>query len=485
MWGFEAMLKRTKFLFLFITAMLLTLSIAPPLQASEGGKAYTLAATAHPAAIFCLVVFILSYIAVLLEEYTHMRKSKPVMLGAGLIWVMIGMIAPSYGVDHDTLHSAILHGLEEYASLLLFLLAAMTYISALEERNVFAVLKNKLVQAGLNFRQLFWATGILAFFLSPVADNLTTALVLGAVVMAVGVGNPRFVALACVNIVCAANAGGAFSPFGDITTLMVWQSGQVDFFEFFALFLPSVVCFLIPAVVMSFFISTDKPESLKEDIFLKHGAWIIIAFGAFTIFMAVGFEQTLGLPPFVGMMFGLSLLMITAYVIRHLWVKNPEDKDFDILENVAAAEWDTLLFFFGVIFSVGGLGYLGYLETMSMALYEGWGASATNVALGFASAVIDNIPVMFAVLSMEPAMDHFQWLLITLTTGIGGSMLSIGSAAGVALMGVARGQYTFVSHLKWAPVIILGYFAAIGTHFLVNGHMMDVPLSGVVAASAH
>ncbi|MCB9981566.1 MAG: sodium:proton antiporter NhaD [Rhodospirillales bacterium] len=457
--------------------MILALTLAPPLWASQDSSSpSSLSAVTHPAALLCLVVFILSYIAVLMEEYTHMRKSKPVMLGAGLIWVIIGVIAPSYGVDHDTLHSAIFHGLEEYASLLLFLLAAMTYISALEERNVFAVLKCKLVQAGFNYRQLFWATGIMAFFLSPVADNLTTALVLGAVVMAVGNGNPRFVALACINIVCAANAGGAFSPFGDITTLMVWQSGHLGFFEFFDLFLPSFVCFVVPAFIMAFFVTKDFPEALTEDVHLKHGARAIIGLGIFTIFMAVGFEQTLGLPPFVGMMFGLSFLMIAAYVIRHIWVKDEDDKDFDILENVAAAEWDTLLFFFGVIFSVGGLTFLGYMELASTTMYDGFGASITNVTLGISSAVIDNIPVMFAVLSMNPDMDHFQWLLITLTTGVGGSLLSIGSAAGVALMGVARGHYTFMSHLRWAPVILLGYAGAIGVHFLINAHLMGVSI---------
>ena len=153
-------------------------------------------------------------------------------------------MAPSYNIDHHTLRGAVFHGLEEYGSLLLFLLAAMTYIAALQERNVFATLRGKLVSLGLNMRQIFWATGIFAFFLSPIADNLTTALVMGAVIMAVGANDPKFVAISCLNIVNAANAGGAFSPFGDITTLMVWQAGHVDFFDFFPLFVPSLVCFL-------------------------------------------------------------------------------------------------------------------------------------------------------------------------------------------------------------------------------------------------
>jgi Na+/H+ antiporter NhaD/arsenite permease-like protein len=182
--------------------------------------------------------------------------------------------------------------------------------------------------------------------------------------------------------------------------------------------------------------------------------------------LAISFEQFLGLPAFLGMMMGLSFLMMVAYFIR---TGNPKDEKFDVMELVASAEWDTLLFFFGVIFSIGGLSLLGYMELASHTMYEGWGAGATNISLGIISAVLDNIPVMFAVLTMNPAMDNFQWMLITLTTGVGGSLLSIGSAAGVALMGTARGHYTFLGHLKWTPVLVLGYVAAIGAHFILNG----------------
>lgn len=455
--------------------MLLSIMAIPALAATDKHGASEIDRTgmlSDPWAIAALVVFVLSYIAVLFEEKTHLRKSKPVMLGAGLVWVFIGIMAPNYGIDHYTLRGAVFHGLEEYGSLLLFLLAAMTYIAALQERNVFAVLRTKLVTAGLNMRQIFWVTGIVAFFLSPIADNLTTALVMGAVVMAVGANNPKFIGVACINIVNAANAGGAFSPFGDITTLMVWQAGHVEFFDFFPLFFPSLVCFLIPAFIMNFFVPSDKPPALKEEIKLKQGAKTIIALGFLTISMAISFEQVLGLPPFLGMMTGMSILMIFSYFVRRTG-KQP-DPDFDILEEVKNAEWDTLLFFFGVIFSVGGLTFLGYLELVSTTMYDGYGASITNIVMGFASALIDNIPVMFAILSMNPDLDQFQWLLVTLTCGVGGTMLSIGSAAGVALMGVAKGQYTFFGHLKWTPVIMIGYAAAIAMHFWINGDLVGV-----------
>ncbi len=466
---------------LFPLFALLAVFAVPAIAATGAKEVSHPSMVDNPWAIGALAVFFLSYLAVLFEEQTHLRKSKPVMLGAGLIWVFIAIIAPDYDVDHDTMRTAIYHGLDEYASLLLFLLAAMTYIAALEERQVFATLRGKLVAAGFNMRQLFWVTGVFAFFLSPIADNLTTALVLGAVVMAVGAHDPKFIVVACINIVNAANAGGAFSPFGDITTLMVWQAGHVEFFDFFPLFLPSLAAFLVPAVIMSFFVPKTKPEALKEDIKMKRGAKLIIFLGLATIATAISFEQLLGLPPFLGMMTGMSVLMISAWFIRK--TDHNEDEDFDILALVANAEWDTLLFFFGVIFSVGGLTFLGYLELVSTTMYDGFGASFTNISMGFASAIIDNIPVMFAILSMNPDLDQFQWLLVTLTCGIGGSMLSIGSAAGVALMGVARGKYTFFGHLKWAPVIFLGYAVAIAVHFYVNEDLVGV-MGEVDAASA-
>jgi Na+/H+ antiporter NhaD/arsenite permease-like protein len=435
--------------------------------ASEAGEKFLVPdPTEVPAAYVCLLIFLLSYFFVMTEEKTHLRKSKPVMLGAGILWALVAWLAPGYGFSSEQVHNALMHNLEEYAGLLLFLLAAMTFISALQAGNVFEALRAWLVGQGFSYRALFWITGFIAFFLSPIADNMTTALVMGTVIMAVGAGNPQFIALAFINVVVAANAGGAFSPFGDITTLMVWVAGRAEFFEFFALFIPSLVNFLIPATIMTFFLPKGQPEKLEETVRMKRGAPIAILLFVITIAMAISFEQVLHLPAFMGMMTGLSLLMFFAYYHRR--TRGPEEEEFDIFRHVAAAEWDTLLFFFGVIFSVGALAFIGWLEVASDVMYGSWGASAANITLGAVSAIIDNIPVMFAILTMGPEMSHFQWLLITLTCGVGGSLLSIGSAAGVALMGVSKGKYTFMTHIKWAPVIAVGYFASIAVHFLVN-----------------
>ena len=417
-----------------------------------------------------LIIFVLAYALVMVEEFSHLRKSKPVIISAALIWGIIAFYLSSQPGSHsENLEQALEHNILEFAELFLFLLVAMTYINSLQERNVFDFIRYKLISKGFNFRQLFLLTGVITFFLSPIADNLTTALVMCSVLLACGKGNNKFLAIGCINIVVAANAGGAFSPFGDITTLMVWQAGIVDFFTFFNLFIPSVVNYVIPATIMYFFVPNEIPNVSSDKITIKRGGRVIIFLGLFTIFSAVNFHNILHLPPMLGMMFGFGLLGLYSFYLKITFNPEYEERKFDFLRKVSKAEWDTLLFFFGVILSVGGLGFIGYLTLVSEYLYVGLGATYANFLVGILSAIVDNIPVMFAVITMNPAMPTEQWLLVTLTTGVGGSLLSIGSAAGVALMGQARGYYTFFGHLKWAPVIFLGYIASIYVHLLLTG----------------
>lgn len=435
-----------------------------------------------------LALFALAYLLVMSEEFTHMRKSKPVMLAAGLIWGLIAWAYATLDLPKQALHDAFQQNLVEYAELLLFLLAAMTYVNAMDERQVFQALRAWLVRRGYSYRALFWITGFIAFLLSPLIDNLTTALVMCAVILAVGKDSPRFVALACINVVVAANAGGAFSPFGDITTLMVWQKGILGFWTFFALVIPSLVNFVTPAALMHFAVPDFSPPPSKDVVKMRRGAKSIIALFFVTIFLAVSFHNFLHLPPMLGMMTGLSLLKFFGYYLRKthrpaVLGDNPsygtigditpvgEDRPYEIFHQVARVEWDTLLFFYGVVMCVGGLGFMGYLALLSQAMYVDLGPTTANILVGILSAVVDNIPVMFAVLSMNPDMPSGQWLLVTLTAGVGGSLLSIGSAAGVALMGQARGMYTFFSHLKWTPAIALGYGASIWVHWWINAEL--------------
>ncbi|WP_372741974.1 sodium:proton antiporter NhaD [Neptunomonas sp.] len=441
-----------------------------------------------------LLIFVIGYLFVLTEEFTRLRKSKPIIVAAGLIWLVVGIGYALHG-DTETAGIAVRHNILEYAELFLFLLAAMTFINMMEERNVFAALRSWLVRKDFSILQIYWITGTLAFFISPLADNLSTALLMGAVVLAVGNNYLKFVTVGCINIVVAANAGGAFSPFGDITTLMVWQKGMVQFEEFFLLFLPALVNWLVPALIMSRVVEKAPPARHQEhQKQMKRGGVTIILLFLMTIATSVMAHSILNLPPVLGMMTGLGVLKLYGYYlsqheaaiidhghIHHHHKDNIQDmrdirgdhtdvvRRFDIFKVVERASWDTLMFFYGVVLCVGGLSTLGYLALLSDTLYGSLGTTWTNSLIGVISAVIDNIPVMFAVLTMNPVMNTNEWLLVTLTAGVGGSLLSIGSAAGIALMGQAQGTYTFMSHLKWSWAIALGYVLSILTHLWING----------------
>lgn len=446
--------------------------------------------TDHWAGYACVLIFVIAYVVVISEEFTHLRKSKPVILAAGLIWLLIA-IAYKGTPAAESVAPALRHNLMEYAELFLFLISAMTYINALDERRVFEALRSWLVRKGFGYRKLFWVTGWLAFFISSWADNLTTALLMCAVLLAVGEGNTRFVGLGCINIVVAANAGGAFSPFGDITTLMVWQKGimtpqgLVDFWTFFLLFIPAMINYAVPGFIMYFAVPAGKPAAGGEFVAMKRGAKRIMFLFAATLATAVSFHNFFHLPPMLGMMTGLAYLQFFGYYLKKTHPKLVENGDtrpdngqvgdvvpFDIFRNIARAEWDTLFFFYGVVLCVGALGFIGYLAMVSELFYGDLGPTVANILIGFLSSIIDNIPIMFAVLNMNPDMSMGQWLLVTLTAGVGGSLLSIGSAAGVALMGQARGQYTFFLHLRWTWAVALGYGASIAAHLLINQQVL-------------
>jgi Na+/H+ antiporter NhaD/arsenite permease-like protein len=272
---------------------------------------------------------------------------------------------------------------------------------------------------------------------------------------------------------------------------MVWQKGVVPFWSFFDLFIPSAVNFLVPAALMHFAVPSLKPEASSVRVHMKRGARRIMALFLLTIVTAVAFHNFLTLPPVLGMLTGLGYLQFFGFFLRHThhrWHEanqgHPASLEdtlpFDVLNKVARAEWDTLLFFYGVVLCVGGLGFIGYLAMASEVMYTQWWATSANIAVGLVSAVVDNIPALFAALTMNPDMSQTHWLLVTLTAGVGGSMFSIGSAAGVALMGQARGVYTFFSHLKWTPAIALGYAASILTHLWLNGGTEVLAPAGVV-----
>jgi len=434
----------------------------------------------------CIFVFVFALSMVMMEEFTYLRKSKPVLASAGLIWFLIAILAAKTGTSQAA-EEAVRANLLQYAELMLFMLVAMTYVNALDERLVFSSLRSWVKNRGFSYRQMFWFTGLGVFFLSPILDNLATALLAGAITLSLGVDDRRFVGINFVNIVVAANAGGVFSPFGDVTTLMVWVNSTVTtlgFWSFFALFLPSLVSYLIPAAIMYLAVPSGSLHTGgRSDSMRRGGKRIMLLFLA-AIATTVIFRSMLHLPAVIGMLTGLSYLQLFGFYLKI--THRPTESDvsdeeqlgdmvpletsgrFDIFSRIARAEWDALLFLYGIALSVGGLAYLGYLNLASDMLYSQWGATTANISFGLFSSILENIPMLYAVLSMAPDMSAGQWLLVTLAIGTGGSILSISSAAGVALMCQARGRYTFFVHLRWTPVILIGFFAGVITHIWIN-----------------
>jgi len=405
-----------------------------------------------------LAVFVIAYYFIATEEKYEINKAKPALFAGTFMFMLIGIYYALNGMDPHGLHEELEKMILEIAEIFFFLLVAMTYIETLIERGVFDLMKYKLVSKGYTYKKLFWLTGLLAFFISPVADNLTTALILSTVLFTIDKKNINFLVPGAINIVVAANAGGAWSPFGDITTLMAWTAGKGEFIDFLYLFPAAVVGWGVTAFLLSKSVPDGQPHfdpSTESKPQLQDGGMGVVYLGIATIVTAVLGHQFFHFPAMWGMMFGMAVLKLYA-----VQLKKSGAHSFNIYVNMQKVENDTLLFFFGILSAVGALHFLGFLHYIH-DLYGIIGSTAANVGVGFLSAVIDNVPVMSAILKSSPSMGTDQWLLVTMTAGVGGSLISFGSAAGVGVMGRLKGIYTFGSHMKHAWTVLAGYIISI------------------------
>ncbi|PIF04280.1 MAG: sodium:proton antiporter [Arcobacter sp.] len=408
------------------------------------------------AGIAALVIFVIGYYFVAMEEKYHIDKAKPALLTGTLVFMVVSTYYYMHDMDMNLVHTQAEHLILEIAEIFFFLFVAMTYIETMIHMRVFDKLKYNLISKGYTYRKLFWVTGFLAFFISPIADNLTTALILSTVLITIEQKKKEFLVPGAINIVVAANAGGAWSPFGDITTLMAWTAGKGTFTDFLYLFPAAILGYLVTAFLLSRVVPNTVPEvdlSNEEDPEMMNGSIVVVVLGIFTIFCAVVSHQVLHLPAMWGMMFGLALLKMYDYRLKKL-----HGEGFNIFNSMAKIENNTLMFFFGILAAVGALYFVGWLA-LAAVVYDPsvLGPTWSNIGVGFLSAIVDNVPVMSAVLKASPDMGLDQWMLVTLTAGVGGSLISFGSAAGVGVMGKLPGIYTFGAHMKYAWMILLGY----------------------------
>lgn len=409
-----------------------------------------------------LLIFIIGYYFVANEEKYHIDKAIPALFIGIFSFLLIAVYYYINGLDIHLVHDESEKVILEIAEIFFFLFVAITYIESLLHMGVFETLKYNLISKGFSYRKLFWVTGIIAFFLSPIADNLTTALILSTVLITIEKSNKEFLVPSAINIVVAANAGGAWSPFGDITTLMTWTAGKGGFTDFLYLFPASTIGYLITAFLLSKFVPLTQPVfNIENEVKpqMADGAKVVIFLGFITLISAVVSHQILDFPAMWGMMFGLTLLKIYSYRLN----KKHGKEQLNVFNAMSRIENNTLMFFFGILAVVGALYFVGWLTLLSVVYNpEILGATWSNICVGFLSAIVDNVPVMSAVLKANPDMNTSQWMLVTLTAGIGGSLISFGSAAGVGVMGKLGGIYTFSSHMKYAWTILIGYFTSIG-----------------------
>lgn len=417
---------------------------------------------------FIVFIFLISYILLIIEDIIKIKKSKVFILSASFMWFFIFY----FSNDYINVNKIVKDFLLEYCELFFFLFVAIVYINTIKFFGFLNLLNYYIIKSNLSYKKIYWLTGFFSFILSPLADNLTTSLFVSSIILSVSKNNNIFISLSFINIVIASNAGGAFSPFGDITTLMIWQKGILSFKDFLYIFIPSLISFLIPAFLISLSLPKGIPNfNLKLDKpNINFYTKLSLIFFILTISITILFRTYFNIPPFMSMLFGFSFLQILEYLNN----KNNKLK-FHLHDQINLIEWDTLLFFYGIILSVGALSFIGILNYISVIIYNifndflpsNYKELPGNVLIGILSAFIDNIPITFAVLNMDLNMNKGQWLLITLTTGIGGSLLSIGSAAGIALMGQHK-AYTFLIHLKYSFFIFIGYICSIISHIVIN-----------------
>ena len=403
-----------------------------------------------------VAIFVIGYYFIAREEKYHINKAKPALFIWTFTFLLIGVYFAINWLDTEPLHHEVQKLIIEISEIFFFLLVAMTFIEVMVDRGVFDVLKKKLVSKWYSFKKLFWIIWFIAFFLSPIADNLTTALILSTVIISL-TKNKKFLIPAAINIVVAANAGWAWSPFWDITTLMAWTAWKWWFLDFLTLFPSAFIWWVVTAFLLSFFIPKWKLKSDDNHAHLKPAAKKIIFLWIFTIITAILTHQILHLPAMWGMMFGLSLLQLCSYRLKKThW----EEEAFNIFHSIKKTEIDTLLFFFWILAAVGSLDFLWYLTYIS-GYYDIVWVNAWNISVWILSAIIDNIPVMNAVLKSPLEMDLVWWLMLTLTVWIGWSLISFGSAAWVWVMARLKWVYTFNSHMKFFPIIFIWYVVSI------------------------
>lgn len=416
-------------------------------------------------ALLSIIIFIIGYLAIALEHPLRINKAASAVLTGVLCWVLyiLQLHNREEGVE------SLMHHLGEISSILFFLLGAMTIVELMDGHDGF-----KLITQRIKTRskvKLLWIISILTFFLSALLDNLTTAIVMTSMVSKILEDRNDRLYFASM-VIIAANAGGAFSPLGDVTTTMLWIGTQISAGNIIVkLFLPSIFVCLIPLLIISkMFTKQTLPEKIDfQNIQHPGESRLVLILGILLLLFVPVFKLLTHLPPFMGILFALGVLwIVTSYLHRNKIER--QRNQLSVVHALQKIDTPSILFFLGILLAVAGLESFGLLRQLAGIL-----SSTINneqvivVSLGVLSAIVDNVPLVAAAQGMYPLSefptDHSFWTLLALTTGTGGSMIIIGSAAGVAAMGIVKIEFMwYFKRIAW--IAFLGFLAGVGVYLI-------------------
>lgn len=445
-----------------------------------------------------IVVFVFGYAMIAFEHPLRIDKAASALLTAVLCWTIlvlgVDVILPATAANPDNLHSVV-HALREHlgeiSEILFFLLGAMTIVELVDAHDGFKVITDRIRTT--RKVQLLWLIGFITFFLSAALDNLTTTIVMVSLLRRL-IADPKERWFFAGIVVIAANAGGAWSPIGDVTTTMLWIGNQISPTGIVgALFLPSLTCLLVPLIALSFILTGDamRPPQEETDEERRNPTTrvernLIFVLGLGSLLFVPVFKALTHLPPYMGVLLGLGVLWVVTEIIHRS--KNEEDKHpLSVVGVLRRVDTTSVLFFLGILLAVSSLATAGHLSQLAAVLKAQLGdVYAINVAIGLLSAVVDNVPLVAGTMKMYPLMsadmiaatdpgqaawlarfmtDGDFWELLAYCAGTGGSCLIIGSAAGVAAMGMER--IDFFWYLKnISALALLGYLAGVATYAL-------------------
>ena len=428
--------------------------------------------------ILMIVVFALGYLAIALEHPLKIDKAASALLTGVLCWVLLvfgreTIFSPA--VDTEFIDAAVLYHVGEIGEILFFLLGAMTIVELIDAHDGFEVVTARIRTRDQT--RLIWILCIATFFFSAVLDNLTTSIVMSTLLKKI-IAREEKLWLFAGMIIIAANAGGAWSPIGDVTTIMLWIGGQITALHIITtLFIPSLACLLVPLLFVTFLLRGEvkapklelEPDS-DQPAATRAQQKIILVLGILGLLFVPVFKNVTHLPPFMGMLLSLGGLWVVAEVLHR--EDERERAALSIVGVIRRIDTPSILFFLGILLAVASLQTAGHLSELAQGLDETFGnIYIVNTLIGLLSAVVDNVPMVAAAMGMYPLttypQDHIFWDLLTYCAGTGGSVLIIGSAAGVATMGILKVDFLwYLKRISW--LALLGYFSGLGTYLVLN-----------------